>query len=366
MAGGFLWVGLDIGEERTSLCVVNADGQPLHEVSCRTTIEELEASLRGFPKEHIALIAVETGAVMHLVRKLRARGYPVEMFEARKASKFLAIRRSKTDASDARGLADLARLGTRTVSKVHLASVEFQQLRSEMQLREQLLRVRVATELGIRSRLRAYGRPLKIASAAGALRRDVDTETTILKVEEGIDLSAHLAPLVDVAEGLREYIKDMDRDLGKRARSNPVCKMLMEIPGVGPLCALAFYSAIEDPHRFRRTQDVAAYFGLVPRRHQSGDISYSMGITKTGSKIVRKYLVAAALIMRIRKGDCALRDWHIALRERIGPGRAKVAAARKLAIVMLVLWQSGRPFEPYPNGNSAAAGPDQGGASQRG
>ena len=353
-----------LGEERTSVCVIDDLGTPLHEQACQTSPEDIECSLSTFALAQIEMIAVEAGGVGHLVRKLRARGYPVQMFETRKANKFLAIRRSKTDASDARGLADLARLGQRTVSKVHLTSVEFQDLRSELMLREQLIRVRVSAELGIRSRLASVGRRLRISTAVGALRRDVETELAILKVEEGIDLSGQLGPLIDVAEILREYVRGMDRALHKRARENAVCSLLMEIPGVGPLCALSFYAAVEDPNRFGHPADVGAYFGLIPRRHQSGEISYSLGITKTGSKLVRKNLVMAVLMMRTRNIDCALRDWHISLRDRIGPGRAKVAAARKLAVLMLTMWKSGTHFRPYPEKlsadvDAAAVGPEQ-------
>lgn len=122
----------------------------------------------------------------------------------------------------------------------------------------------------------------------------------------------------------------------------------MEIPGVGPLCALSFYSAIEDPSRFSSAADVGAYLGLVPRRHQSGEASRSIGITKTGSKLTRQHLVTSALVMKRCTSDCALRDWGVTLKARIGAGRAKVAVARKLAIVMLNIWKTGARFEPYP------------------
>lgn len=343
-----VWVGLDVGEELTSVCVINDSGEPLHEVSCPTSAEKIEESLSAFEKHRISLIAVEAGGVTHLVRKLRARGYPVEMFEARKASKFLAIRRSKTDASDARGLADLARLGRNTVSQVHLASTAFQQLRSELMLRHQLIRVRVAVELSLRSRLKLYGRKIELSRRQGEIRRSVEAATAALLEEDGIDIRTHLLPLVNVSESLRDYVRELDAALEKRANDDPVCKLLMSIPGVGPLCALSFYGAVEDPSRFQRPRDVAAYLGLVPRRHQSGDLSFSKGITKTGNKLARRNLVTAGLIMRSSKRDCALRDWHNHLRERVGAGRAKVAAARKLAIVMLIMWKTGTPFEPYP------------------
>ena len=96
-------------------------------------------------------------------------------------------------------------------------------------------------------------------------------------------------------------------------------------------------------------------------------MSRSMGITKTGNKLTRYHLMAAALSLRLGKKDCALRDWDAALKERIGGGRARVAVARKLAVLMLIMWKTGVQFQPYPNGqppdtaaelNGLSAGPE--------
>jgi transposase len=224
---------LDIGEENTSVCAVDDLGKPLHETRCATTAADIALALSAFAISTIRLVAVEAGGVTHIVRKLRAQGFPVEMFEARKASKFLAIRRSKTDASDARGLADLARLGRHTVSQVHLASMEFQQLRSELMLRHQLVRVRVAVELTMRARLRMYGRTIQLSSVQGAVRRSANAEMTALLEEEGIDIRSQVTPLVEVSESLRDYVRNIDKQLEKRAQENAACKLLMEVPGVG-------------------------------------------------------------------------------------------------------------------------------------
>jgi transposase len=153
---------------------------------------------------------------------------------------------------------------------------------------------------------------------------------------------------VDLCESLRAYLRDLDRMLEARARAHHVCAPLMEIPGVGPISALSFYSAVEDPYRFERSRDVGAYFGLVPRRYQSGDLERTLGITKTGNKLTRFHLMSAALALRLSKRDCALKDSDTALKRRIGPGRARVALARKLAILMLTLWKTGARFDAYP------------------
>jgi transposase len=351
-----VWVGLDLGEQRTNVCVLNDAGEALLEHDCSSAPSDVEAALLVFHRTTIGLIAVEAGTNTHLVRTLRSHGYPVAIFEARKASKFLAIRRSKTDASDAHGLADLARLGRSTVSQVHLKSVEVEHLRAELGLRHKLIKMRVAVESSLRSRLLGYGLRLPTPRSASGLRRHVEAMVASLNQHEGADVRAHLEPLLRVAESLRIYLKTLDHSLERRAKEMPVCERFMEIPGVGWVCALSFYTAIEDPKRFARPEDVGAYLGLAPRRYQSGEVSRTIGITKTGSKLTRQHLVTAAMVMRTRKVDCALRDWGLVLKDRIGGGRSRVAMARKLAVVMLCMWKSGARFEPYPAAGANPAG----------
>jgi transposase len=348
MTANAVWVGLDLGQERTNICVIDDAGKTLHELVCPTTLVGIEAGLSPFPRCSIGLLAVEAGAETHIVRKLRSRGYPVTIFESRKASKFLAIRRSKTDAGDARGLADVARLGRNTVSEVYLKSLACQQLRSRLVMRQKLVRLRVATQGSIRSRLALYGRRIAASKAVGGIRKQVEAQLMLLKAEEGIDLGRDLLPLVDFCESLRQYQKHLDKDLTQEAADHPVCRLLMGVPGVGPICALSFYTAIENSSRFRRTADVAAYFGLVPRRHQSGNSSRTLGITKSGSTLTRSHLVTAATVFRTRAPDCALKSWALLLEDRIGARRARVALARKLAILLLTIWKNGSSFEQYP------------------
>lgn len=360
-----VWVGLDLGKRRTRVCVVHADGCPLHEVECETNLAALKEALAAFPISRIAVIAVEAGSDTYIVRKLRSAGFPVTIFEARKASKFLAVRRNKTDASDARGLADLARVGRNTVSEVHLKSPECEQLRGLLVMRMRLVTMRVAAENSLRARLAMHGRPFKRVYAIGDLRKEVHTQLTQLKAEENLDLRADLEPLVELCESLRAYLAKLDRDVEKLAKSHEVCRLLMEVPGVGPISALSFYSAVEDPSRFEVAADVGAYLGLTPRRYQSGAVSRTLGITKTGSKLTRTHLVTAATIFGTTAPDCALKRWYLALRERAGAKRARVALARKLAVILLTMWKNGTHFELFPPGRGAPAAQSANGASDR-
>lgn len=357
MAEDLVWVGLDLGQASTSVCVVDPLGSVLLEETCRTNICDLEAALSPFPAQIIGSVSVEAGQGTFIVRKLLQSGFPVRVFEARKASKFLAIRRSKTDSSDAKGLADLGRLGQNTVSQVYLKSVECQELRSQLVMRHRLVRLRVSAEASVRSRIALHGRRLIASNAPGAFRRQGGACLRELLAEDGIDLEAELDPLMDLCESLRTYLAKLDRALADRAKRHSVCSRLMEVPGVGPICAISFYSAIEDPSRFRRAADVGAYFGLTPRRHQSGEMSRTTGITKTGNKLTRSHLVTAATVLRQHGGDSALREWALKASERIGAPRARVALARKLAVVLLVIWKTGAHFEPQGGARASLRAP---------
>lgn len=347
MAEHQLWAGLDLGARTTTVCIINELGESVREQPCRTDIGEIEAALADF-RPALALIAVEAGTEPHLVRKLIDRAYPVRIFEARKASKFLAIRRNKTDSTDAKGLADLARLGRNTVSQVYLKSLECQRLRSQLVLRQKLIILRMAAENSVRARLGLYGRRVQATTSAKLFRDRVLSELSELRRAEGVDLEGDMSPLVEISVTLRVAQQKMDTELKAAAKAHPICQRLMEVPGVGPICALSFFSAIEDPGRFRHAGDVAAYLGLTPRVLQSGDRSRIVGITKNGNKLTRTHLVNAAVSLPRRQPECALAHWANSLRERIGSPRARVALARKLSIVLLTIWKNDRPFQAFP------------------
>lgn len=345
---GALWAGLDLGLRRTSVCIVDDSGITVHEETCNTDYRAIDDALSTLGKERIRLIAVEAGSDMHVVRKLRDGKFPVALFEARKASKFLAVRRNKSDVSDAHGLADLARIGRHTVSQVHLKSLDCQQVRSQLVMRHKLVKLRVAADGALQSRLALHGRSVQLSRVPGLMRERVCQLLHQLKEDEHIDLAEDLQPLIDLCESLRSCLQRLDRSLAREALEHPVCRRLMEVTGVGSICSLSFYSAIEDPARFKRNVDVAAYLGLVPRRYQSGGVSLTRGITKTGNRLTRTHLVNAATVFSARGPDSELKAWAATLKQRIGARRARVAVARKLAILLLKLWKEDKPFDPFP------------------
>jgi hypothetical protein len=119
----------------------------------------------------------------------------------------------------------------------------------------------------------------------------------------------------------------------------------LKIPGIGPICALSFYCAIGDPLRFRRSADVGAYLGLVPKIRQTGETTTKLRISKMGDAMTRGYLTTAAL-SHLRYGDTALSLWGTSLGERIGKRRAVTAVARKLAVTMIAMWKHNDSYDP--------------------
>jgi transposase len=164
------------------------------------------------------------------------------------------------------------------------------------------------------------------------------------RVREQIDdnptLSMIVEPLLLAWQSLREQIATFDHQVVMRAKADAVARRLMTIPGVGVITALAYEAVIDNPGRFKRSTSVGAYLGLTPKRYQSGEVDKSGRISKCGDSLLRSYLFEAANVLLIRSPRSSpLRTWGLALAGRIGMRRAKVAVARKLAVIMHRVWK---------------------------
>ena len=129
------------------------------------------------------------------------------------------------------------------------------------------------------------------------------------------------------------------------ARAEAVCRRLMTVPGVGALVAVPFTSAVDDPQRFARSKAVGAHFGLTPKKYQSGETDVTGAISKVGDALVRTALYEAAHILltrAVRFSRLKRRGLNVARRR--GMKRAKVALARKLAVVLHAMWRDGTEF----------------------
>lgn len=341
-----MWAGLDVGVETTSICVIDAVGNVLHECVCPTNVKSVHAELRFLRRRRFARIGLESGPGIPLARGLRTLGYTVDIYESRKLSKFLKIRRNKTDSGDANGIAEAGRLATSLVSKVYMKSLECQALGSRLTIRRHMIRTRVRSVNLLGRQLEFFGGRLA-RCAPRQLREKVEVQLKELFGKASNPCVSELRLLLDRCEELHQHQQALDRDLSKFAQQNEVCRRLMEIPGVGPICALTFYSVVGEPSRFGKSADIGSYLGLTPRLHQSGMTSRLGRISKMGNVAARALLVNASMsFMRFSRTDTELYAWASRLESRRGSGRARVALARKLAIIMLSMWKTGETYQP--------------------
>lgn len=340
------WVGLDTGFTSTAVCLIDEHGEILFEGMRDTVAGQIKDILRRFGIESVQLITIEAGVGTHMVRELRDYGLPVQVVEVRKASKFLAIRRQKTDSNDARGLAELGRLGRSIGAQVFVKTLHCQNIRSQLNVRKNLVQQRIKLDALVQSIVRLHGGKLSTRVGIGKLASGIEDQLPRLQ-SDGLDVDAEVRPLVEIAESLRVHITEMDKRFRAMACSHPVCSVLMTVPGVGPITALSFFSAIGDPFRFDRNRDVGPYLGLTPSVHQSGVLSRPGRISRFGNKLTRTHLVTAATVLLCKtKQQSALQTWGLELSRKVGLSKARVAVARKMAVIMLGMWKAGAAFDP--------------------
>jgi transposase len=253
----------------------------------------------------------------------------------------------KTDRRDARGIAQLLRLGW--YRPVHAKSASAQEVRALLTSRKLMQGKLLDIESGIRGVLRGFG--LKV----GLISRG-RFETRIRELVEGhLILEIVSDAMLGARAALETEFKRLHRELLGIVRADPVCRQLMSVPGVGAIVAIRFKSGVDDPSRFRRSRDVGPHFGLTPRKYQSGEIDVTGAITKVGDRMVRTALYEAASVMLTRTVRfSSLKAWGMAVARRRGTKKARVALARKLGVILHRMWVEGTDFR-WTNQETAIA-----------
>jgi Transposase and inactivated derivatives len=340
------WVGLDAGHLETAVCLVDAEGHAFFEAMTETRAAPIRDILRRFGVEPVQTVTIEAGVGTQMVRDLRSFGFPVQVVDVRKSSKFLAIRRHKTDANDARGLAELGRVAQSMGPQVFVKPVEHQDIRIMINIRRTLLKQRARTDALLQSIFRLHGANIKLLNGRGSLAAEVASQLRLLRTS-GVTIRVDLDPLVSMGEALRSHISNIDREMRTMATSIPACARFQTIPGVGTITALSFYSAVGDPYRFKNNRDVGPYLGLTPNLYQSGVTARRGRISRYGNKLTRSHLITAAtVLLRTIKTESSLRTWGLQLATKIGFLKARVAVARKLAVIMMAMWKTSTTFHP--------------------
>lgn len=335
-----VFAALDVSQQQTAICVVDADGAILAEAKVTTCPDAIASWLSPW-SEAIERIGMETGPLaVWLWNALSARGLPIICMDARHASAALKMMPNKTDRHDARGLAQILRTGWFKAARIksHDAYV----VRALLTARDTLVGMRVRLENEIRGLLKTFG-VMFGKRVGGFLRRAEEV------IAGELEVAPHLRPIFEALVAARQAIlariRDLDAQVRAAARRSRPAQLFMTVPGVGPITALSVASAFDDVERFARSSSVGAYLGLTPRRYESGEISRSGRVSKRGDRMTRTHLYEAANAIMTRVGGAdRLRDWARAVAERTGPRKAKVALARKLAVVLHAMWRTGEPF----------------------
>jgi transposase len=305
------FAGLDVSVKDTSICIVDDSGKIIREVKVASEPEALLAALKD-PAYHFKRIGLEAGPLSQwLYSALADAGFPVICVETRHMRAALKAQINKTDRNDARGMAQMMRVGL--YRPVHVKTVRSQKLRMLLTHRKLLQSKAIAIENDLRGALRNFG--LKVG-IAGKTR----FEARIRELVENLpDLAALIEPLLMVRQVLREQIIILHRRLLTIVRDDEVCRRLMTTPGVGPVVALTYRATVDVPARFRKSKSVGAVFGLTCAKYQSGEIDWSGRISRCGDEMMRAMLYEAAQSMLVHSKKWSwLKAWAMQIARRRG------------------------------------------------
>jgi transposase len=331
------FAGLDVSVKETSVCIVDDAGKIVREARVASEPEALLQVLTN-SIDRFKRIGLEAGPLSPwLYSVLAEAGLPVICVETRHMRAMLKAQINKTDRNDARGLAQMMRVGL--YRPVHVKTLRSQKLRVLLTHRKLLQSKAIAIENDLRATLRNFG--LKVGMIG-----PVKYEMRIRELVENLpDLAVLVEPLLIVRRVIREQLGILHRRLLVIVRDDDVCRRLMTIPGVGPVVALTYRVTVDVPARFRNSKAVGAVLGLTPSKYQSGQNDRTGAISRCGDEMMRMMLYEAAQSMLVRSTKWSwLKAWAMKVARHRGMKKAIVALARRLAVIMHRVWVDGTEF----------------------
>lgn len=332
------YAGLDVSMKQTSIAIVDAGGKFIYETACETDPETIADLLRG---KGIALekIGIESGCISFwLISELKKLGITATCIESKQMATFIALKVNKTDKNDARLIADAMRCNL--YKEVYHKTKEAIDVGLQMGSRRVLIDTRTKLKNSIRGFLKAYGVRLGAVSHKlfpGLVRDAIQT------CEKGVQAS--IEGLLKSYEQVCFQVQVVEEHLEIQVKNDPVIALFESIPGVGTITAVTYKAVIDDPHRFKNPRDVGAYLGLTSRQYSSGDSVKQGRISKCGPSELRTLLVECGLVILTRTSSWTkLKAWGLKIMKRSGIKKAAAAVARKLAVIMLLMWQRGEAF----------------------
>jgi transposase len=336
--------GLDLGDKYSRLCVVDREtGETIEESRLPTTPRALE---RRFSSCAPMRIAIEVGTHSPWVsRLLEKHGHEVLVANPRKV-RLISGNKKKTDKVDAELLARLARVDPKLLSPIQHRGESAQAALAVVRSRHELVGARTALVAHVRGSCKAVGVRLPTWSPDVFAKRAMEVIPEVLRPA--------LVPVLEIVATLTLQIKRFDsrvEELGEQ--TFPETKLLRQVKGVGPITSLAYVLVLEDAERFKDSRSVGAYLGLVPRKDETGESDPQLRITKEGDELLRSLLVnAAQYILGPFGEDCDLKRHGLKIAARGGKNakkRAVVAVARKLAVLLHVLWRKQATYDALHN-----------------
>ena len=344
----YITVGMDLGNKKHTVCALDQAGNVLWRRDVANTPEALKPF---FDANAGATVAMETGLCCRWISALaKSCGCDVLVGNARKLAAIWQSKR-KNDENDALTIAELARASHRLFHPVELRDDERHEMVQVIELREVAVSQRTQAVNSVRGLCKAHGVFIPKCDASCFHR--------VAKQSIPAGMAWKFGPMLRHLKEIAATIKRYDAMLEKYAQAHfkEEVDLLRTIPGVGQITSCAFVAHVADPRRFGSARDAGAYFGLAPGQDQSGDRDAPKRITKTGSTLVRHLLVTAAnYIMRDSSADTALKrhgERICARGGKVARRKAKTAVARKLAVLMMAMLKSGKP---YDDGLAAMAG----------
>lgn len=332
------YCGIDLHQKHSEICILDETGAVVERVTISTTRTGLD---RYFGKSEPMRVAMEAGGSSPWVSRLIAgHGHDVVVCSPRRV-RLIAESTNKNDREDAEVLAHLVRLDPAFLKPIQHRSEEAQRSRAKLLVRRALIDARTSWINQVRGILRSFG-----FRVAGKNADTFASRVDLMKLPT--ELALVLEPLLQQIDLVSDQIERCNNELEELGASIPEVAHLAEIPGVGLIVALYFVLTIDDPTKFRRSRDVPAFFGLRPSMRESADVSSYGRITKEGDPEMRRLLVQAALALMNSKRDTALKRWATELEARRGKAKARVALARKLAVLMHRLWVTGETYQDFP------------------
>jgi transposase len=331
------YVGLDVSLKQTAVCVVDQTGKIKREAMVASDPDAIAQFIAGHAP-HVARIGLETGATSTwLWTELNKRGMPVICIDARHAKAALKMQINKSDRNDAAGIARIMQCGW--YKEVRVKDLDSHAIRALLGSRALLVAMKRDLENQIRGLLKNFGLVI------GRAKMNTFTAKAIELIDGVPALAAAVEPLIKAREAIARQIEGLDRKLLRLARSEPQVRRFMTVPGVGPVTALCYLATIDDPARFKKSRSVGAYVGLTTRRYASGETDRTGRISKCGDNMLRSYLFEAAnvLLTRVARWS-ALKAWGMRIAKRKSLSKARVAVARKLAVILHRMWTDGTEF----------------------